>query len=546
MQYTALQNYSVAAGRTPVPAQKASAMTAFTAIAGASGELVVPENAGVVIQAKSGINAIRVSGTATSTAGRSGPGTTANQIQFYSNDTIVGAFDQLGLYTGSVYIGSSNQFVISKGAGSLLGNIVIGNSTSGNNLTGSGTRNTIIGSGSGTALTTGAVNTLVGEVAGALMTTGTGNTALGAGVMAIGNVTGSFNTGMGINALNGITTGSENVAVGYLAMGEGITTGFYNTCVGNGTGRRLTSGYLNTLIGLNAGASLNIGAGNVCVGSGAGEPMTTGDNNICIGRFAGKNITTGSQNTCIGFNNQISSAGSSNEIVIGNNITGLGANTIFMKAVGEIYLQSGGSNLGVNMGPSSAPYISSLFDNGAYYIWDYGRRPTAYGNPAIFNIWRPDQASPAGLFINNSQQFAIAYNSANNLGTTWAYINGTGATVWTFPSDARLKNSIVELPTQTEKLMKLRPVNYKRNDQTDDTLKYGFIAQEVKEIYPEFVSIMPKKNDDDEDYYGLGLSDFVPCLVKVAQDQQIKINSLEEQLASLKNTVDSLVKYINK
>jgi hypothetical protein len=98
MHYTALHNYSAAAGIPPSPAQRAPAMASFTAISAASGELMVPENAGVVIQAKSGINAIRVSGTATTTAGVTGPGTTSNQIQFYSNDTIVGAFDQNGLY----------------------------------------------------------------------------------------------------------------------------------------------------------------------------------------------------------------------------------------------------------------------------------------------------------------------------------------------------------------------------------------------------------------------------------------------------------------
>jgi hypothetical protein len=98
MHYTALHNYSAVAGIPPAPAQRAPAMSAFTAISAASGELMVPENAGVVIQAKSGINAIRVSGTATTSAGVTGTGTTSNQIQFYSNDTIVGAFDQNGLY----------------------------------------------------------------------------------------------------------------------------------------------------------------------------------------------------------------------------------------------------------------------------------------------------------------------------------------------------------------------------------------------------------------------------------------------------------------
>jgi hypothetical protein len=102
MQYTALQNYSVNAGSPHVLAQKAHVMNAFKAIPISTGELMVPEDAGVVIQAKSGINAIRVSGTATTTAGLTGTGTTANQIQFYSNDTIVGAFDQLGLFVKGI------------------------------------------------------------------------------------------------------------------------------------------------------------------------------------------------------------------------------------------------------------------------------------------------------------------------------------------------------------------------------------------------------------------------------------------------------------
>jgi hypothetical protein len=79
------------------------------------------------------------------------------------------------------------------------------------------------------------------------------------------------------------------------------------------------------------------------------------------------------------------------------------------------------------------------------------------------------------------------------------------------------------------------------NSQTDDKVKYGFIAQEVKEIYPEFISIMPKQNAVAEDYYGMGLPEFIPSLVKVAQEQQDEITSLKAQLAALKATVDALI-----
>ncbi len=124
MHYTALQNYSVTAGHSPT--QKAPDMAATYSISASTGELMVPENAGVVIQAKSGINAIRVSGTATTAAGITGTGTTANQIQFYSNDTIVGAFDQNGLY-----FPEAKSNILSLGSfGSLLCNSI---STIGNN-----------------------------------------------------------------------------------------------------------------------------------------------------------------------------------------------------------------------------------------------------------------------------------------------------------------------------------------------------------------------------------------------------------------------------
>lgn len=369
----------------------------------------------------------------------------------------------------------------------------------------------------------------------------TANIVLGGATTGDSITTGIQNTILGSGACALLSSGGNNTAVGTSAMGAGVVSGSNNVAVGINSGYGLTTGTINTFVGQNSGFANLGGAGNVGIGAGAGASITSGDNNICIGRDSGQTTTSGSQNICIGFNNQTSSASTSNEIVIGNNITGLGANQVFIKAVGEIYLQSGGSNLGVNMGNASAPYLSSLFDNGAYYIWDYGKRPTAYGNPAIFNWWRPDQASPAGIYLDNSQRFTIAYNTQTNTGSTWAYINGTSATVWTFTSDARLKNSIVDLPSQTEKLMKLRPVNYKMNSQADDIPKYGFIAQEVKEIYPEFVSIMPKQNDDDEDYYGMGLPEFIPTLVKVAQEQQTEITSLKAQLASLKAVVDALV-----
>jgi hypothetical protein len=86
--------------------------------------------------------------------------------------------------------------------------------------------------------------------------------------------------------------------------------------------------------------------------------------------------------------------------------------------------------------------------------------------------------------------------------------------------------------------MRIKPVTFKFNKQTDDKVKYGFVAQDVQEVYPEFISQM---DEDGEPYLSLGSTDFIPCLIKVAQEQQAEITDLKAQLASLKATVDALV-----
>lgn len=370
MHYTALQNYSVSAASPP--AQKAPVMAAMYSISAASGELMIPENAGVVIQAKSGINAIRVSGTATTTSGMTGPGTTANQIQFYSNDTIVGAFDRLGLCTNSIQIGTSNHFLISKGAGSLLGNIVIGDPTSGGNLTGTGTNNVIIGAN---------------------------------------------------NAGSKITTGSANVAIGWGSMGNGVTTGNINTCVGPTSGFNLTSGNLNTLIGQNAGGNMTSGFRNIGLGAGAlGYAEHTGSNNIGIGVDAGSTITTGYDNICIGRASTISAPGNNNEIVIGAGMIGNGSNTTTIAN----RVHTGGLSVA-----SASVYPFSLTrtnaDTGASYGTTIEFRVNAPNNFKYAQIMGGVLASSAentrgwiSLDVNNSGNFAgtpsqaLIYGDVNN------------------------------------------------------------------------------------------------------------------------------------
>jgi len=111
MHYSSLASYSGSPHPNQASLPKAPLMSAFTTISPVTGELMVPGNAGVVIQADSGKEAIRVGGTAmTSNMTLPGIDTSLNQIQFYSNGTMVSAFDQNGLYfpdSKGVYFGNA-------------------------------------------------------------------------------------------------------------------------------------------------------------------------------------------------------------------------------------------------------------------------------------------------------------------------------------------------------------------------------------------------------------------------------------------------------
>jgi hypothetical protein len=114
MHYTPLASYSIPKRPVLQAPVRAPMMSAMTAISPVTGELMVPGNAGVVIQADSGKEAIRVSGTAmTANMTLSGHNSTLNQIQFFSNGELVSAFDQQGLYfpnAKGIYFGNAASF----------------------------------------------------------------------------------------------------------------------------------------------------------------------------------------------------------------------------------------------------------------------------------------------------------------------------------------------------------------------------------------------------------------------------------------------------
>lgn len=69
--------------------------------------------------------------------------------------------------------------------------------------------------------------------------------------------------------------------------------------------------------------------------------------------------------------------------------------------------------------------------------------------------------------------------------------NGANAAAFGSYSDSRLKENIVDLPSQLDNIMALRPVEYDYIESEGGGHQIGFVAQEVQAIYPDLVGERP-------------------------------------------------------
>lgn len=108
-------------------------------------------------------------------------------------------------------------------------------------------------------------------------------------------------------------------------------------------------------------------------------------------------------------------------------------------------------------------------------------------------------------------------------------------------SDRRLKSDITPFDNALNLLLSLNPVSYnwKYDEyparQMPKERQIGFIAQEVKEVLPSLVS------EGADGMLALDYAHLTPVLVGAVQEQQAKIETLEAELAEMKNLVQQLV-----
>jgi len=96
------------------------------------------------------------------------------------------------------------------------------------------------------------------------------------------------------------------------------------------------------------------------------------------------------------------------------------------------------------------------------------------------------------------------------------------------PSDFHLKDNIEELSLSlTDNLMNLVPKKYTYKDDKKHKIRYGFIAQEVEELFPALVNtVSTSVNDEEISIKSVNYLEMVPLLLLKIKDLQKQIDSL--------------------
>ena len=119
------------------------------------------------------------------------------------------------------------------------------------------------------------------------------------------------------------------------------------------------------------------------------------------------------------------------------------------------------------------------------------------------------------------------------LGTGTVYSN-SGVLTNTNPSDSSLKDSIKTLTYGLKEILQLQPKTfYYRSDSAKSSLKYGFIAQDVKKVMPDMVrKINPH---DEKSKLGLETDGIYVTLINAIKEQQEQIEELKARIIKLEN-----------
>ncbi|HMJ47228.1 MAG TPA: tail fiber domain-containing protein [Ferruginibacter sp.] len=194
---------------------------------------------------------------------------------------------------------------------------------------------------------------------------------------------------------------------------------------------------------------------------------------------------------------------------------GLNSSKVYLNDIpsGNLVLGGGNTMVGINSGnPTYTLEINQVSNKGLYLVepvyfdnWDY--RVNYYFSAPVSYLHLRYNGELRGIFEND--------------GTYWPF------------SDRRLKTNINELYAVLDKIKLLNPSVYEMKDHNSNHEKtFGFIAQDVKPIFPELVSVNQFKVDSANqvpDLHGLKYTGFSVIAIKALQEQYEQIQALQKE-----------------
>jgi len=393
-----------------------------------------------------------------------------------ASDILAGTLNASSINNISLTTGANGSFSVDSGntpgqqtillgngsRGDNFGNVALG-FKAGNNSTSSNSsearENVCIGVQAGRSMTTGFENIFIGAYAGSAVTGG------------VANKTGQNNIGIGATGLNAFPTLRD------------LTSGDDNIALGEGAGIAVTSGSNNLFLGDFSGSSMTTGDDNVLIKTAGG---TTGSNNIFI--RGGGSMTTGSKNIIIGAFN-----GNENSLDI-------------RTSSNNIVLSDGDSNVRLHVDSSGTTTF-----NKRMVIESTGDAETST---------TPNILSKGSNNNSTTASFHLLATDADGTARGQITSNKFGISV-TSSSDYRLKTDIQDMASATERVLALKPRNFKWI--AGDVRADGFIAHEVAEVVPE--AVLGEK--DATDMQAVDQSKLIPILVKTIQELEARIAVLE-------------------
>lgn len=366
--------------------------------------------------------------------------------------------------------GTSGQVLTSNGAGNAPTYQAVSLSGSVTSLTGN----------SGTATPSSGVISVAG---GSNITTSASSATVTVNLNSSPSVSGSVTAGTGFTA----TTGNVAITAGNITLPSTNSAGTQGSLVINGSGWLSTYGTANIFLGGCGNGTFTTGSAinNLCIGSGILTGLTTGNNNVALGKSALALGTTALLSVAIGSSALAALTSGTSNTVIGYN-------------AGSSYTSSEGSNIiiGANVtgttGESSVTRIGVLSQTKCFISGIAGTSVLSAG--------------------------AVLVNAAGQLGTIL--------------STRTVKENIMPLDEESEKIFDLEPVsfNYKEDDQK--TTQWGLIAEDVQNVFPELVVPDLEGNPRTVKYHDLPI-----LLLNELKKLRAYVNELEHRVYELEGAV---------